>query len=128
MKKIYLLFFSLCYLFSAGQELDANIHEINYLGGLDARNIIKHDNKLIFAGAEIFESVANQNYELWGYDYNSKKTTLIKEHRSAVTRTLPFLKIKCSSLQIWATTGNFGQPTAPLQEHKKFSTWEIIIF
>ncbi len=81
MKKIYLLFFSLCYLFSAGQELDANIHEINYLGGLDARNIIKHDNKLIFAGAEIFESVANQNYELWGYDYNSKKTTLIKELR-----------------------------------------------
>ncbi len=81
MKKIYLLFFSLCYLFSAGQELDAKIHEINYLGGLDARNIIKHNDKLIFAGAETSGTVTNQNYELWGYDYNSKKTTLIKELR-----------------------------------------------
>ncbi|WP_027377110.1 T9SS type A sorting domain-containing protein [Kaistella palustris] len=81
MKKIYILFLSLFYTFNFSQQLDAELYEINYQSGLDARNLFKYNDQILFAGAQndLSPGYWNGNHELWTYNFTTKKTTLLKE-------------------------------------------------
>ena len=81
MKKIYILVLSVFYTLGFSQQLDAELYEINYQSGLDARNLFKYNDQILFAGAknDMSPGYWNMNYELWSYNFTTKKTTLLKE-------------------------------------------------
>lgn len=81
MKKIYILFLSLFYTINFSQHLNAELYEINYQSGLDAKNLFKYNDQILFVGAQndLLPGYWNGNHELWSYSFTSKKTTLLKE-------------------------------------------------
>ena len=68
MKKLYFLLISLFYIASFSQSLEAEIHEINYQTGVNPQYLQKYNDQIIFWTGD-----------LWGYDFTSKKSKLIKK-------------------------------------------------
>ncbi|MBH1960404.1 MAG: T9SS type A sorting domain-containing protein [Flavobacteriia bacterium] len=81
MQKIYVFLLLLISTLNSSQQLDAELYEINYQSGLDARNLFKYNDQILFAGAknDMSPGYWNMNYELWSYNFTTKKTTLLKE-------------------------------------------------
>ena len=78
MKKIYLLVFSIFSTFAFSQ-LEADLYEINYLDGIVATDLFRYENKILFAGSKSLEIGPSNGRELWAYDLDTNKSTLIKD-------------------------------------------------
>ena len=66
MQKIYVFLLLLISTLNSSQQLDAELYEINYQSGLDARNLFKYNDQILFAGAknDMSPGYWNMNYEL----------------------------------------------------------------
>lgn len=88
MKKFYLLTFFLFSILNFSQQLDADLHEINYKNGISASDLITLQNKILFRGTET--NPYPNPLSLWAYDFGSQK---VKEISTIRPKTgSPYLK------------------------------------